>query len=237
MRKLSYSSIKQFGKSPNHFLQYINREQVTTPAMIKGTAFHCLVLESEKFRADYAVAPKVDRRTKAGKETWANFSSENEGKEVITQQDWNDISEMAKAFYNYEHSSSLLSMDVEQHIEGKIQGIDFRGYADIVGDNYIADLKSCQDASPDKFIRDAFNMDYHLQAAIYLELTGKERYYIIAVESSAPYNVAVYEMSFEMITAGRKKLYELIEKFKEWDGMPETYSTKIELLTLPAWAK
>jgi len=28
----------------------------------------------------------------------------------------------------------------------------------------------------------------------------------------------------------------LIEKFKEWDGMPETYSQKIELLTLPAWA-
>ena len=87
MRVLSYSSIKQFAKSPNHFLQYINREQETTPAMIKGSAFHVLTLEPDKFLDQYAIAPKVDRRTKAGKETWANFSSENEGKQILTSQD------------------------------------------------------------------------------------------------------------------------------------------------------
>ena len=236
MRTLSYSSLKAFGKSPNHFLQYINREVEPTPAMIKGSAFHCLVLEAGKFRSDYAVAPKVDRRTKAGKEMWANFSEENEGKEIITQQDWNDISEMAKAFYDYEHSSYLISTDVEVLLEGEIKGLPFKGYADIVGMDYIADVKTCQDASPEKFARDAYNLQYHLQAAIYCELTGKDRYYIIAVESSAPYNVAVYEMDFEMITAGKKLLYDLIEKFKDWDGLPETYSQKIELLSLPRWA-
>ncbi len=236
MRTLSYSSLKAFGKSPNHYLQYINREQVTTPAMIKGSAFHCLTLEPLKFNEQYAVAPKVDRRTKAGKETWANFSSENEAKEIITTQDYHDIVKMSEGFYGYEHSASLITNEVEEHIKGKIEGLEFHGYADIVGDYFIADLKSCQDASPDKFMRDAFNYDYDLQAAIYLELTKKDRYYVIPIESSAPYNVAVYEMSQEMIEAGRKKLFQLIEKFKEWDGMPETYSQKIELLTLPAWA-
>ena len=143
---------------------------------------------------------------------------------------------MAKSFYNYEHSSNLFSIDVEVLLEGEIKGLPFKGFADIIGKDYVADLKSCNDASPEKFSRDAYNLQYHLQAAIYLELTGKDRYYVIAVESSAPFNVAVYEMDFEMITSGRKMLYELIEKFKNWDGLPETYSQKIELLSLPRWA-
>ena len=237
MRVLSYSSIKQFAKSPNHFLQYINREQETTPAMIKGSAFHVLTLEPDKFMDQYAIAPKVDRRTKVGKENWANFSRENEGKKILTSQDYDDILAMSSAFYSYEHSRAIITDDVEIFLEGEIQGLAFRGYADIIGSDYVADLKSCQDASPEKFARDAYNMNYHLQAAIYCELTGKDRYYMIAVESSAPYNIAVYEMDFEMISRGKVLLYELIEKFKQWDGMPETYSTKIELLTLPAWAK
>lgn len=237
MRALSYSSIKQFARSANHYLQYINREQEATPAMIKGSAFHVLTLEPDKFLEQYAIAPKVDRRTKAGKETWQAFSEQNQNKEIVTEQDYNDIVAMSGSFYGYEHSRTIITEDVEVFLEGEIQGLPFRGYADIIGDDYVADLKSCQDASPEKFARDAYNMNYHLQAAIYCELTGKDRYYMIAVESSAPFNIAVYEMEFQMITAGRKLLYELIEKFKNWDGMPETYSQKIELLTLPNWAK
>ena len=39
-----------------------------SPAMALGSALHCLVLDEQSFNRDYIVAPKVDRRTKAGKQ-------------------------------------------------------------------------------------------------------------------------------------------------------------------------
>jgi hypothetical protein len=65
---LSYSALKAFAKSPNHYLQYVNREFVETPAMVLGSALHCAVLEPNEYGKRYTIAPKFDRRTKAGKE-------------------------------------------------------------------------------------------------------------------------------------------------------------------------
>ena len=76
---LSYSALKAFAKSPNHYLQYVNKEHTETPAMVLGSLTHCLVLEPERFAAKFAVAPKVDRRTNSGKALWAAFEHESEG--------------------------------------------------------------------------------------------------------------------------------------------------------------
>jgi len=65
---LSYSALKAYAKSPNHYLMYVGREFVETPAMVLGSALHCLVLEPQEWSKRYITAPKFDRRTKAGKE-------------------------------------------------------------------------------------------------------------------------------------------------------------------------
>ena len=70
---LSRSALWKFHKIPALYQHeklnplYIKPEQ--TPAMVFGNLLHCLVLEPEDFESTYAVAPKVDKRTKDGKAT------------------------------------------------------------------------------------------------------------------------------------------------------------------------
>jgi len=233
MRALSYSSIKEFAKSPNHLLNYWSRESKPSQSMILGSAFHCLLLEPEKFNERYAVAPDVDKRTKEGKFQFEQFALSAEGREVITQGDYQTIQYMAAAA----RIDDVILMDIQAEIEvsGEINGVPFRGFVDGLHDKYIVDVKTTRSAHPDDFMRDAANLKYHLQAAIYLELTGRKDYFILAVENNQPFNVQLYQMTEDMIEKGREELFILTEKYKIWDGTPSGYSEKCLKLDLPYW--
>ena len=69
--------------------------QEETPAMIFGSAFHSLLLEGqEAFGKRFAVAPKIDKRTKQGNEDWLLFAEQNVGKSIITKDDYDKMCEM-----------------------------------------------------------------------------------------------------------------------------------------------
>jgi hypothetical protein len=233
MKALSYTSIKEFAKSPNHLINYWSRAANPSQAMILGSAFHCLLLEPDKFNYRYAVAPDVDKRTKEGKFQFEQFVLSTEGREVISQSDYQTINYMAAAA----RIDDVILMDIQAEIEvaGDINGVPFRGFVDALHDNYIVDVKTTRSAHPDDFMRDAANMKYHLQAAIYLELTGRKDYFIIAVENRQPFNVQLYIMTDEMIEKGREELLILTEKYKVWDGTPSGYAEKCLKLALPYW--
>lgn len=233
---LSYSALKAFAKSPNHYLQYVNREFVETPAMVLGSALHCLVLEPDEYSKRYITAPKFDRRTKAGKEQAEAWELAADGKTHITADQEQAAMAMSSAIRCHSLAYRLLqNTRHEQEYEGTIYGFPFRGIADAVGGNTVIDLKTCQDASPDGFRRSASNLDYHLQAAIYTLLTGCDNFYWIAVESAAPYNVAVYQPTQDSLSAAAEYLHQLIERFREWDGQPVGYGENIYELDLPPW--
>jgi len=236
MKHLSYSSLKAFAKSPNHYLEYISREFKETPAMAFGRAFHCLLLEPELFNEKYAVAPKCDKRTKLGKEEWLSFSESHKDKEPL---DGGDYDNLLKMVFNVqsEERQSLKKINPEVPISGMIQDIEFKGILDGISARHILDVKTTQDASPKAFSRTIFDLMYHLQAAIYCEITGVQDYYILAVENTAPFNVQEYHLSFEVIQAGRVQLFDLIRKFKNWDGTPESYGIGAIEINLPTWHK
>jgi hypothetical protein len=59
---LSFSSMKEFSKSPAHFLHYKNKTRTpSTPAQAFGKLVHTMLLEPSEVAARYAVAPKVNR--------------------------------------------------------------------------------------------------------------------------------------------------------------------------------
>ena len=74
---ISRSKLMLLDKSPYHFwyetMSGFAEKQESTPAMNIGSAFHTMLLEPAKFQMEFAVAPKVDRRTKQGKEDWEIF--------------------------------------------------------------------------------------------------------------------------------------------------------------------
>jgi hypothetical protein len=101
------------------------------------------------------------------------------------------------------------------------------------------DLKTTTDASPAAFARSVATFRYHVQASHYLSgLHGAERFVFIAVEKTAPYAVAVYELDAAAMAAGdelRQRDMRMIADCRatgEWPG----YSDDCQTLSLPKWA-
>ena len=210
---LSFSSIKEFAKSPAHFLSYKKGARFASSAMTFGTAVHMAVLEAEKFAELYDVTD-LRKNTKAYK----LMAEENPKVTYLNKSDWWSIKNIQSNIAVHELARDLIynADRYEEELTGDINGIAFRGFADAIGSNYVLDLKTTQNGSPDDFQRSAYNFKYYLQAAIYSELTGLHDFWIVTAESSAPYNVTPYLVSKEYIQKGKKELYALIESFKKW---------------------
>lgn len=241
---LSFSALKAFSKSPNHYLEYVNRTKEPSPAMEFGSLVHCLTLEPDEVMKRYLVAPSVDKRTKIGKETWKEFTAqaEEEGKLVIAAKDYDVARYISDAVMQHPTASNIVHhTKKEQEFNANLYGVDFKGFIDGLGSGYMFDLKTTQSAHPDDFQRSAYNSGYHLQAAIYrlaIEDGEPYKFFWIAVEKEAPYNVGVYMQSEEAYYKSVNELSELVRAWKEWDGAARSYNDNQAMeLSLPRWAK
>lgn len=234
---LSASALKAFAKSPNHYLDYVQRKFEPSRAMQLGTLIHCLLLEPDEVQHRYAVAPKVDKRTKAGKEQWLMFESSAGEREIIDQAFYNEAVTCAEAAKKDPNLQCILSEPfyAEEQLDADLFGFPFTARLDLETEGFVYDVKTCQDASPEGFQRAAYNLDYHLQAAIYRLMTGKP-FRWVAIETSSPYNVMVYNQSEEAYERSKARLEKLVRQFVEWDGEPMGYSTEVQTLDLPRWA-
>jgi hypothetical protein len=249
---LSASGLKLLAQSPEHY-KYAVREE--TPAMLKGTATHCAVFEPERFEKEYIVAPKVDRRTKAGKETWAEL--EESGKIVLSAEDYADIVGMAASVRRRSISGELVAGGIaEQSVYWEytaviVEDINFtftcKARPDYIkplsGGYVVVDLKTTQDARD--FERRAYSYGYHIQAAHYLhglnntEYGAARGFLFVAVEKTPPYGVKVYEASQDFLCRGNDeifKLYSLYAQCHEYNNWPG-YEETIQPLNLPRWAE
>lgn len=222
---LSFSSLKQFDVSPNHFIHYKNKKRVSTTAMTRGSALHCMVLEPDEFEKRYFIAPNFRRGTKAWDECLAAAGT----REIIKDSEHEGIERMASAVMENRHAREIITNATafEQHVEFEFNGIPFHGFIDIVG-NVVADLKSTQDVSKRGFQKTIFSYKYHWQAALYLRAIGMENEFMfIGIEANAPHNVMVYRMPKSVIDIAVRELIDITNKFKAWDGMPQSYDTEI----------
>ena len=120
----------------------------------------------------------------------------------------------------------MRTTETEKHVKWKCDGQEYHGYVDMVGDTFIADIKTTTDCGG-KFERELWYNDMPMQGAMYLEAFENKDYYIIAMEKNSPYNVQVYRIGNELLDKGRKKYLHFNEVYKQWDGMPQSYSAEI----------
>jgi len=253
---VSKSHLDQIARSPLHYwARYLDPKRevpAPTPAMRLGTAVHTLTLEADTWEQRYVVAPQVDRRTKAGKEAWAEFEAEAGERELISAEDRTIVSRMAEAVWSHPAAAMLL------HWQGKAEtthmwmdepsGLQCKCRPDWLTNDgcLIVDLKTTEaDASPQCFRKSIANFRYHTQAAWYLQgveyATGTrpDQFIFVVVEKKPPHAVAVYAADQEMIEIGgqhaRRDLMRLAECHKNgrWPG----YSEEIEMIGLPAWMR
>lgn len=260
--RVSYSSLKEFAKSPIDFLKYINKDFETTPQMVIGSVTDCLLLENDKFDERYMEIPKVDRRTKLGKEMWAEIQKELVDKKLegISSDDLNKCKMMVEAIKSNPSAAYLLNhtTEVQKELSFKEkkdgEEITVRGILDGCGSfdddrKFIFDLKTTNDCSPEYWSNTILKWKYHLQAAIYYramfksDVWVKPEFYHIVVENVEPFKVYVFKLSPEMIQAGTQEFEKLIDSFfkcminNEWHEGTEFYNPGYYEATLPKWFK
>lgn len=188
-----------------------------TPAMREGTIVHTAVLEPENFDAEYIAAPKVDKRTAAGKAEWAAFLERAGKREFITPDEKEMVFGVHKAVHAHACSGVL---EEKLHAEVSIfwdvtlpdgRVIPCKCRPDwIHPQGFVVDVKTTQDASPRGFQKSIEKFGYHISAAFYMdgcEAAGLDvsRWIWIAAEKTPPYLCAYYEASEDYLRIGREK--------------------------------
>lgn len=238
---VSASHLKEISRSPFHYWsRYINPDRapmVPTAAMRLGSLVHCAVLEPDELQKRYQLAP--DRRTKEGKAAVVEMAAA--GIEAVSEADLAQALQMADAVCSNRTSALLLSSGLAEQSywwDDVATGMKCKCRPDWINGNVIVDLKTCQDASPAGFAKSVAQWSYQQQAAHYLAGTLATRFIFIAVEKSAPYAVACYELDTEAMIHGSVSRYNNLRKIQDCAAIHNYpgYTDGVETISLPGWA-
>jgi len=248
---LRYSDAKGFAKSPLHARYEMLQPHADTKSTLLGHALHTAILEPERFGVEYAVGPKVDKRTTAGKAEWAHFEANHAGAIHLRGEEYDSVTGMAEAVLAHPFIQAVIGRP--SHRELTLQW-DENGVAckcridwavELEGVTYIMDLKSTVDASVNGFARSINNFTYHAQAASYMRGLSEalptdrpRRWLWVAVENTAPHGVAIYEPSEPALIQGLEDYlgwvgtYRACKETNTWPGYP----TQLQPIDLPRYA-
>jgi len=246
-RPLSFSSLKEFMRSPQHYVKYLATDKKPTDAMLFGSICHKLILEPQDFDKEFIIEPEFNKRTNQGKEDYAAFIAKisEQGLTAIPPATYEKAVELVavlKQSHVYNYVKQLTSKE-ERFDKVHDTGLPICGYIDGVAKDFNLEIKIVSSAEADDIIRDFYKMKYHLQAGIYNWVNGKPIYYLV-VENSFPYLSRVLIASDHYIAEGRRLFDKAMTDFKfclDIDNFSAGYEfyTGVEPLTLslPPWAK
>ena len=259
---ISHSKLETFRRRPalyhrKYILKTIQPEAPSTAFRI-GSAAHTLILERDQFASRYAVKPdNIDRRTKDGKERWAEFESANAGKAMIDSEEVEQLNQMSDAVWINPLAEQLFAAgkpELSWRTEGKMalqcrtDWFSETGCELSSGRPYIVDLKTVESLNTGEygsFERSVFNYGYHRQAGFYLplvtELLGRTvcDFFFVAVEKVEPFGVAVYRLCDEVVSLGQDETIKDLRSLKaclESDKWPNI-EPEVRNLGVPSWYK
>lgn len=244
---ISKSGLDQINHSPAHYQAWLKHRPEPTKAMAFGSALHCALLEPDRFTSAYAEAPDCDKRTTKGKEAFAAWEQENQGKISLSKDDMEKLRNMQDAFFSHTLvSGALNNAFIERSVfwRDEATGVDCKARPDIVTDGLILDLKTTEDAGIKEFSRSAFNWRYHVQAAMYLAGASAalkqefKEFVFIAIEKEPPFAIAVYRADPELLKRGRYEMQENLFTYAKCviNGSWPAYPDVVQTIQLPVWA-
>ena len=224
---ISSTELKKIMITPAHYRHWKdNPEETDTTSLLFGRAAHKYILETYDFYNEFAVAPNFDRRTREGKAQYSLFCDQSEGKDIITQEQFEQIDAMRTMAYSTPFVSKLLSGEKELSFFGVDEetGLKIKARPDCItdfnGEHILIDFKTCTNAENTKFYRDSIKFAYDLQLAMYRAIlkqnTGHNyKVVIIATEKTAPYVTNVFQLSEEYLKGGEELYKEMLRVYKE----------------------
>ena len=237
---LHCSELKMIQQSMNHWLS--EKGFPETKALMLGSLGHTMILEMNKLTERYLVMPKVDARTKGGKEQkmLAQEQAKLEEKILISQEDftqalgWRD-----NILKNPVTSNVFQKAKGENEVSGFFRHPDFSNILGafrvdkLLEEQKIAiDLKIMLSANPYAFSSSVKKFGYHMQAAWYLDglkaITGDNYDFIFVVcEKSNPHNVQSYRLSEKTLERGRDDIRATVKKYQQYQGANEDQRNRL----------
>ena len=246
----SQSLLKAILKSPAHYESAKKHSLIPTPAMEMGTALHCRVLDGEKaFASSYAMRPDgISLATKEGKEWKKSIGT----KKVLTtggkDDPWNSVAGMTEALRELDWFNGEDKLDYIKNNEVSIywewNKVQCKARLDrvLVDEGIVLDLKTTDSVDPQMFQKKVVTLGYDFQASYYAKAAevafGKPfRFIFVAVERKAPYCVAIYEASPNMMKEGLAKNVAALRVLKTCQTLDfwPVPKPELQLLDYPYW--
>ena len=226
---LSSSALAYLDQSPRHYECYRQGKiRIEGKHLDLGTALHLALESQHAFEEAYILRPEgMDKRTKAGKESFLEFEASVGSKTILERDEFYRILGMVQGLKNSQdkvlqtliaspHQAECSLLWTEQGMVQKcrpdrliqpseecIEWIQERwpNLLDVpFGISICLDFKTTsKGASPTKFAYACKDYSYYLKAAHYLAGTQADLFCWVAIESTAPYNCALYWLNPEKV--------------------------------------
>lgn len=231
---LSQSTIKEGRKSMAHMRAAMDASREPTDAMLLGSALHVAFLEPELMLE--RVTKWEHRRAGAD---WEAFKHDNAGRIILTDKAHHHLVGMVRSLRQHaEVRKWLARIDAtEVSAVGDFFGTTCKARADALTSDPLIDLKTVADGDPRKVRNQAWELGYYIQAAVHTHLLKRDRFVLLTVESTPPYDVAAWEFPPAFIAAGETEAREICDRYREcaragfWPGRSQT----IQTLEAPPW--
>lgn len=210
LEPVRFSRLKRMALSAAHFKANATTE---TGSMRKGTGLHSFLLGG----AERVVVFEDGVRNKKSSK-WIDFQAANDGKHILIPSEFRSVEGMRRSVERHPRAMALLDGVQENRITWDLLGRACAGTPDVVhpklGRKIGVELKSSVTSHPERFNWQARKMFYHCQCAWYkdgLERTlayepgAVDEFYVIAVESSPPYAVTVFDYGPEDLALGSRQ--------------------------------
>jgi hypothetical protein len=233
---VNWSTLRELEKSPLHYRHLITTPREDTDAMRFGRAVHTSVLEPDRFALEYAVWDGGRRGTNAYKE----FEAVNASRTVLSESEYARCIDVRDAVRRCPEAAALLcgESEVSMTWTDPATGIECKARIDHVNEGCIVDLKTTPSLDPHDFERSVGDYRYDGQISFYhraMPLPRSPR--VIAVESKAPHDVAVFRVPEHLMQSGEHFVADLmfrLSECRERDEWRGRYSGEQEL-SLPAY--
>ena len=250
------TSLKKYLKSPLFYRESIDQE---TEALEFGSAYHTLVLEPELFSKEYYIFDEMLRpdkeKTMAAKvnKVWLAELKSIYGTKLIHKKVHGEMKAMKKRLFAHPYAKYLLTggeNELSHYTEFEGVKCKFRTDSIIQKKCIIADLKTCNDASKDKFPNHAADYGYHFTGAYYTDLAQHVynssriwKFYIIAQEKKHPFLFNIFRLSPQALAIGNYEYMQCLNQHKycletnDYKGLQVFCDNKwgINELTIPSY--
>jgi hypothetical protein len=237
---INFSTLKHMRRSPLHYRHACEHAPEDSDTFRRGRLTHTLILEPERVADEYVVWDGGARRGKA----WTAFQGLYAGRTIVTTDQMRDAQAMAAAVLRV--WTPPANCEVTLQWLDSATGLACKGRLDAVDDEWVTEIKTTYDAASSAMSRSMGRYDYHCQLAHYRAgaiacglADESVRARIIAVESSAPYDVAIYEVDDEALMVGEEEVARLLARVRECTDTgvwPGRYAEP-QVLSLPGWMR